>query len=285
MKYIIIFLSLTGLALAQYAAPSDYTDVLGLRLYDQGDNPGADSLNANWTDIDNWAASVAEEDSSNTFTGIQTFNGATFAAGSHGVTTFADSAIFTSRTELSSTYPYNATSFMGSTADPFLRMYAKNFWVVNSAGDDSVAISYNETDDAVNIDNLTIGTQVNMDSAVGFQNINFISHQIDIDDVGDSVISVGQKMTSIWLNLPGDMQESLEELSISGFSVGDFVIIYNGDATDTCTFEDITGGDGDCNMQLAGDFNMNSQYDSIALLCVSVADGVTNWIELWRKDL
>lgn len=50
---IIVATLIIGFTLAPiFDDPSDYTTWYGLRMWDQGDNPSSDSLNANWVDTD-----------------------------------------------------------------------------------------------------------------------------------------------------------------------------------------------------------------------------------------
>jgi hypothetical protein len=50
-KYILLFAIIAGFSYAQ-DAPSGYTEHYGLRKYAENANPSADSLNQNWTDVD-----------------------------------------------------------------------------------------------------------------------------------------------------------------------------------------------------------------------------------------
>jgi len=53
MKYLVVILfMLFSMEILAQAVPSSYTVFLGLRKYNSGDNPGADSLNQNLDDID-----------------------------------------------------------------------------------------------------------------------------------------------------------------------------------------------------------------------------------------
>lgn len=48
----IFFIICTNFVFGQYDKPNAYTNYYGFRLYKQGDKPGADSINANYIDID-----------------------------------------------------------------------------------------------------------------------------------------------------------------------------------------------------------------------------------------
>jgi len=57
-KLILLVLLCSGVVFAQ-DAPSSYTTNFNLRKYDSGDKPGADSLNAQWDEIDSAIAYLA----------------------------------------------------------------------------------------------------------------------------------------------------------------------------------------------------------------------------------
>jgi hypothetical protein len=156
---------MAGVSLAQTTPPSRYTTHYGLRCYSQGANPGSDSLNANWDDID--AAIYTAYDSANTstvkifgnqsiygkktFYGRPTFTGATFNSGSYGQVNFSDSittysiymyylsALYTPRI-----YPEGGPGFIGAADDPFWNVYSHHFTIPNDSEDDSVTIEYSD---------------------------------------------------------------------------------------------------------------------------------------------
>lgn len=286
MKYIIIFLALTGLTFAQYATPSDYTDVLGLRLYDQGDNPGSDSLNQNWTDIDNWAASVAEEDSANTFTQRQTFTGAAFSAASYGTVTFNDSVSVPTAIYSKKYNPYDATSTMGSSTSPMAQIYTRQLFFPNTEGNDSVTISYDDStlsfDKALRFSGLTITENVSIDSGATLKAIIYDNQVHTISDVADSIITLTSYSPSVELSLPGDVTSpGISRIHLNEATKGQVLVFWNPSGSYSITFTQSVADDD--NLLMAGDITL-AYADNITFQYIGLSGGKQLWMEVSRSN-
>lgn len=220
---------------------------------------------------------------SNSWNGINNFDGATFNSGSHGKVTFSDSVIFASRTEIGSLYPYNATSFMGDQTDPFLRIYSKNFVLVNTAGTDSVVINVG-TDGSLSIPNLTISGSMKIDSSATTDVMAFTPHSYTVPNTGDTILTLAtaNRYSLIELDLPGNMSPGISRLYVQGAQKGMIIRFYNGDASYSMEFEDLVGDDD--NLYMAGDFASMAKYDYIEFQCVVESIVGQTWIETGRSN-
>ena len=195
MKTIILILVLliSDLILAQAATPT-YTSYLRLRKYAQGVNPSADSLNANWTGIDNWADGVAEVDSINTFAdSVRFVKGATFSAGANASVTFLDSLVSTWQyTNYIFRSATNATVGWGDA--PFYKMHSRYFLIPNQYSNDSVSITYDDSvltiDKKTSIGDLVVTTSMQIDSSVSNKQFKITPNTYTIAAVDDSVIAI-----------------------------------------------------------------------------------------------
>lgn len=280
---LIILLLISVDVFAQFAAPT-YTDYLRLRKYAQGDNPSADSLNANWTGLDNWADGVAELDSANTFSAIQTFNGANFAAGAHGTVTLSDSVVIPGLLRSKKYDPYDATSTMGSSSNPMNQVWARSFYSPNQYGNDSVGFSYGDSTltftGNISMPSLTITESIMLDSGTVFNSfiLGIDSHSpITVADTIATIDEVSPPLIN--LVLPGSMTTGISRLVIKPGSAGQIIVLRNGTVPYTYKLNDYIGNDD--NLMLSADFTMGYN-DTIVLMCI-VEDPQT-WIEISRSN-
>lgn len=215
----------------------------------------------------------------NTWALRQTFNGGTFGSAPNGQLIAQDSVNFVSA------YPFLvnyidrtvASSRIGTTASPFLAVYAKNFIIPNAGGTDSVVIGLNDNEDAVKI----IGNvQVDIDSAV-VSNIVLTQSTYSVANIGDSIITFADTATSlILLATPGDVTSpGISKIEHAYAPLGQEITIFNTSSTDTVLFKQYSAGDD--NLFLAGNFYMG-QNDVLVIQRVGILPGVA-WIEKSRS--
>ncbi|EFK95510.1 hypothetical protein LDC_2476 [sediment metagenome] len=217
---------------------------------------------------------------SNSWNGINDFDGATFNSGSHGKVTFSDSAIFTSRTEVGTLYPYNATSFIGDAGDPFLRIYSKNFVLINSGGTDSAYINIGSGGE-IEIPRLTVTEQFIMDSSSSLNSIIYTYKKFEVPNTGDTIMTFTTKEPFVELDLPGNVTPGISRFDITGAAKGQVVRIYNGEASYTIILEDYVSGDD--NLYLSANFTMGTN-DVIELMCIDPSVSAQKWIEISRSN-
>ena len=228
-------------------------------------------------------------DSVHTWDLTQTFSsGATFSAGANGAVTFNDSVVCIAGAPLWVHWiqRVSASSTIGSAAAPFFTIYANNFTIPNTEGNDSVSITYDDSlvtfSKDVSIPNLTLTESIDMDSTAGFTNIQITPYDYTPGDVTDSVITMTTLRSNIRLVPPGDMT-NIENLVMPA-PIGQVVILYHTDVGDSVTFE--AGTATGAQVFIMGSNFIMDEYDSIAFMLVSVAAGSAKgaWMELWRKD-
>lgn len=144
MKNLILILILFSVELfAQVTAPSAYTTNYGFRKWVQGANPSSDSINANWDELDasiklayDSAQAKGSKLSANTWTGAQTFNGATGFNATMTVNNIVP------ETDGAYYIGYGAKRFDGIYANYF---NAGNIYIYNSEKNDSALISLDDS--------------------------------------------------------------------------------------------------------------------------------------------
>lgn len=258
MKQLILILTifLIGEVFAQPTSPSGYTTNYRFRLWTQGANPSADSLNANWTLADT-KIKLAYDSASvkmNTYgnqnsRGLKTFTGGGIALGG-GRLFFNNNTVTT-------------PLFIGELCPTTSRYYLT---YTSPTGTDTLATLANIRSGAGGYAMLT-GATFTGDVSVG-QDLRTPYYSVQ---VASTSISADNK-SFLHLYTPAAPQV-LE--TINGGSDGKILYITNTDATYSITVKDNAG-----NINTAGDFVM-SQYDTMTLIYNSVA---SKWLELSRSN-
>ena len=258
MKQLILILTifLIGEVFAQPTSPSGYTTNYRFRLWTQGANPSADSLNANWTLADT-KIKLAYDSASvkmNTYgnqnsRGLKTFTGGGIALGG-GRLFFNNNAVTT-------------PLFIGELCPTTSRYYLT---YTSPTGTDTLATLANIRSGAGGYAMLT-GATFTGDVSVGQD----LRTPYDSVQVASTSISADNK-SFLHLYTPAAPQD-LE--TINGGSDGKILYITNTDATYSITVKDNAG-----NINTAGDFVM-SQYDTMTLIYNSVA---SKWLEISRSN-
>lgn len=266
MKYIfLITIILTVEIFSQVTSPSGYTTNYGYRKWAQGANPSADSLNANWDELDTdiKAAYDSAQAKVNTY-GNQDIGGqknitSILSIGKSGdrnakliIGNFAQTPIY--QGELSSTASGTYLTYLGN-------------------GDlDTVAM----------LQDLRGGLTGYADLASNqtFTGQKTFSEKlIPTDDVQFTRETIGVASTSFTTDgitfgyLIPDANYTVT--TINGGANGKIIYLINSSGSHTVTLDDGSG-----NLQLASDFTMG-QYDAITLLYDSNA---SLWIELSRSN-
>lgn len=213
---------------------------------------------------------------SNSWAGINNFDGATFNADAHGRVTFGDSV--SSATLLNffaGIFPYNSTSFVGSAANPYLRMYSKNFVLVNSGGTDSAYI--NIVGGKISMDSLEVTGEVDLPDSATFSGIALSEDNYQPTLTSDSIIVLTSISSSIVINPPGSMgSPGIEKITMTGAGNGQLLVVTNRQAV-TIVFQD---SNADGNLYLATDFSMG-QWGHLTLKYNS---NILKWIEVARSS-
>lgn len=217
---------------------------------------------------------------SNSWNGINNFDGATFNANAHGTVTFNDSTkmgsaalpFYTQRL-----YPLTTGGYIGTSSNPYTTMYANYFMIVNPTGapGDTVQISY----DGINIKfNAPITGEI--DSLV-VSTITANQSTYTIANITDSIITFDATNTSlVLLSTPGDVTSpGISKIADAYADIGKEVTIFNTSQTDTVLFKQYSAGDD--NLFLAGNFYMG-QNDVLVIQRVGILPGIS-WIEKSRS--
>jgi len=296
---VIAVLMLAGSTYAQYATPTSYTSFLGLRNYAQGANPGADSLNANNNQIDNFAkasddtmaAVKADVYSVISYSGgiidgtVMWADMSTSAKAevvqTTGTQSIAGTKTFTNNIYANGIYTNTDLTYnLGKKEERWKTLYVgrvltDNLYIKNSAGDDSASISYDAGVIDFGSNKITVDT---VEANLGDANVlSLVNYQIGviIPDVSDTVITASRRINRIELTLPGNVS-LIETLTIQDQAEGMQVVLFHSNASYTMTLKDNYSGG---NLQLAGDFTMG-QYDTITLQY----NGSSQWMEICRSN-
>lgn len=217
---------------------------------------------------------------SNSWNGINNFDGATFNAGSHGGVSVLDSLDWvTAYGQFLFPPSLGALSWIGSGAVPYDAIYSQSFVIINSGGSDSMTVVY---EDGVT----TFEGVVEADTIKGLSTITFYGDGIIPSDVNDSTITI-EYTNSLQFLLPGADMDNLEEIIMSDMPTGDVahsLYIWINESQDyNITFQDIDGtNSSDGNLQLNGDFDMDAG-DMLHIQWLGNYDGGL-WIEVSRSD-
>lgn len=263
MKYLFLILIIASVEIfSQATTPSGYTTNYGYRKWAQGANPSADSLNANWDELDAdiKTAYDSAQTKVNTY-GTQTVNGIkTFGSGGVGIG--AGRLFFNNNAQTSPLY-------VGELCPTASRTYLT---YTNLSGTDTLA-----TLDDIRTGSGGYATLAGAQSFTGAK--TFAEKLISTDDIQytEETIAVGDVSFSMDGATYGSLNpdDAWTVVTINGGANGKIVHLINSSATYNITLDDGGG-----NLQLAGDFVM-SQYDAITLIYDS---GISTWIELNRSN-
>lgn len=262
MKYTLLIIAiLTVEIFSQVTSPSGYTTNYGYRKWAQGANPSADSLNANWDELD--ADIKAAYDSAqakvNTY-GNQTVNG--LKTINTGLSIGAGRLFFNTNAQTS-------PLFVGELCPTASRTYLT---YTNGSGTDTLA-----TLDDIRTGSGGYATLAGNQTFTGQK--TFSEKLIPTDDVQFTRETIGVASTSFTTDgitfgyLIPDANYTVT--TINGGANGKIIYLINSSGSHTVTLDDGGG-----NLQLASDFTMG-QYDAITLLYDSNA---SLWIELSRSN-
>lgn len=298
--FILVVLVLGNLAYAQNATPSRYTDFIGLRCYASGANAGADSLNANWDDIDSTAEALNDSiaavkadvysvidyaggviDGTVMWADMSTSAKATIVQVT-GTQSIAGAKTFTDNMNTESILPVeDATYNLGSINKQWYRGYFNSLrthqlYVINLADTsekaeitfDGASVSFNKP---VEIDTLKTSAMTALQLGSNTYTPTLAS---------DSVLTITSTQSVVKLNPVYGNMTNVETIHMTGVTVGTIVYFYSKDATYTVVFKD-NAADG--NLKMAGDFTIG-QYDSITFMYVKVAAEQFEWMEVARSN-
>jgi hypothetical protein len=266
MKYLLLILILSVEIFSQATTPSGYTTNYGYRKWGQLANPSADSLNANWDELDADIKTAYDSASvkmnlygnqdiqaQKNFLGILSIGKTGDRNAKLIIGNFGQSAVYAG--ELSSTAAGVYLTYLGNGVTP-----------------DTVAMLEDLRGGLTGYATLS-GTQ----SFTGQK--TFAEKLIPTDDVQytEETIAVGDVSFSMDGATYGSLNpdDAWTVVTINGGANGKIVHLINSSATYSITLDDGGG-----NLQLAGDFVM-SQYDAITLIYDS---GISTWIELSRSN-
>jgi len=314
---VIAVLMLAGSTYAQYATPTSYTSFLGLRNYAQGANPGADSLNANNNQIDNFAkasndtmaavkadvysvisysggiidgtvmwadmstsakSEIVQTTGTQSIAGTKTLTDYWFAEG------FYPSADNTYRLGLYPSYRWNWVE----------TRYLAAYQIVmrNSAGTDSAIVDYDGTkitfDKPVTVADFRITESISVDSATTFNSLKLYGDTYTPALVGDSILVIDTLQANIRIAPPGNMARVIG-MSMEGASEGTIVILYNTSAIYSITLKDDIAsglyGENDHNLfKMAGDLVLAAMDNITFKYTYNDVELAFQWMEISRSD-
>ena len=263
MKYILLIVAiLTVEIFSQVTSPSGYTTNYGFRKWAQGANPSADSLNANWDELDTYIKTAYDSAQAkvNTY-GNQTINGLK-QINSGGLSIGTGRLFFNNNAQTSPVY-------VGELCPTTSRTYLT---YTNGAGTDTLA-----TLDDIRTGSGGYATLAGTQTFTGQK--TFSEKLIPTDDVQFTRETIDVTSTAFTTDgitfgyLNPDANDTVT--TINGGANGKIVYLINSSGSNTVTLDDGGG-----NLQLASDFTMG-QYDAITLLYDSNA---SIWIELSRSN-
>lgn len=223
---------------------------------------------------------------SNSWNGINNFDGATFNSGSHGKVLFnGDSVVVTTSIWALWLQRYSASAIIGNYNAPFFNIYARTFTIVNAYGNDSASITYDDStltfSKNVEIPNLTITDEFIMDSSSNFNSIIYKYKLFSIPNTGDTIMTFTTREPFVELDLPGNVTPGISRFDMSKATLGQIVRIFNGEVSYTVILKDYVGNDD--NLYLSANFTMGKN-DIIELMCISPTKGSQIWVEVSRSN-
>ena len=220
---------------------------------------------------------------SNSWNGINNFDGAIFNSGSHGTVLFnGDSVVCTTQMWTHGIQRYSASSIIGRNTAPFFNVYAKTFTVINTAETDSATISI-DASGKISIPSLVITQTMSIDSSASFNVIAYTPHEYTVPNIGDTILTLtsANRYSMIELDLPGNMNPGISRIYVQGAQKGMVLRLYNMDASYAAKFNDYVGNDD--NLYLSAGFDFG-QYDYLELMCVVESIIGQTWIETGRSN-
>jgi len=220
---------------------------------------------------------------SNTFTGIQTFNGAVFDAGSHGLVLFdGDSVVCTTQMFTHGIQRYSVSSIIGRNTAPFFNVYTKTLTIINSAETDSSVITLDDNGD-VSIPNLTVTETINIDSTASLRLIRYAHHDYTIPNSTDTILTIlaADRYSLIELDLPGNITNGISRLYVEGATIGTVICFYTEETSFEMLFKNYSGSDD--NIYMGSNFTMG-KYDMIEFICVVESIIGQTWAQRYRSD-
>jgi len=222
---------------------------------------------------------------SNSWNGINNFDGATFNAGAHGTVTFGDSVVSLATTRLHQMRRYNAVSNIAAATEPMNNVYAKAFVVINDTENDSCVIFYDDStltfSKDISMPNLTITETVSMDSGTVFNTFVLGIDAYSPITVADTIITfpVGQVPIAAFI-LPGNLTDGISRITGTAFTNGQIIVLRNATVPYTILLKDYVSGDD--NLYLAGNFTMGYN-DILTLMCIAEEPALA-WVEVSRSN-
>jgi hypothetical protein len=223
---------------------------------------------------------------SNSWNGINNFDGATFNSGSHGKVLFnGDSVVCTTQMFTHGIQRTQASSMIGRFDVPFFNIYSKTFTIVNPGGNDSAQVSYDDStitfSKNISMPNLTITGTVNMDSGTVFNTFVLGIDAYSPITVADTIITfpVGQVPIAAFI-LPGNLTDGISRITGTAFTNGQIIVLRNATVPYTILLKDRVGGDD--NLYLEGNFTMGYN-DIITLMCIAEEPALA-WVEVSRSN-
>lgn len=297
---ILVVLLLGNLAYAQNATPSRYTTFIGLRCYASGANAGADSLNANWDDIDSTVEALNDSiaaikadvysvidyaggviDGTVMWADMSTSAKATIVQVT-GTQSIAGAKTFTDNMNTESILPVeDATYNLGSISKQWYRGYFKSLrthqlYVINPV-DTSEKAEITFDGGTVTFDKpLELNKDVVIKDSTKFSAIALSGNYWTPVLTTDSVIVLDSTMSSLYIDNKSFALPNIERITMTGAGHEQILVItgYTGNAT---TFED-TAPDG--NLHLSSNFALSA--DDVLTLKYNVNAGY--WVEVSRSN-
>jgi len=219
-----------------------------------------------WWNANYDTSETALLNASNSWNGINNFDGATFNVGAHGGVNFLDSINLQGTAYFSVLMRRTSSSYIGTVALPIYSLSTRFLNIVGETGADSVTISI-DADGALSIPNLTITETITIDSSATFDVIAFTPHSDTVPNVTDTILTLvaTNRYSLIMLDLPGDITPGISRIYVQGAQKGMILRIYNDDNIGYITFKDLVSGDD--NLYMSGNFSL-SKYDFIEFQCV-----------------
>jgi len=225
----------------------------------------------------------------NTWALKQTFSsGATFSAGANGAVTFNDSVVCIAGAPLWVHWiqRVSPSSTIGSAAAPFFTIYANNFTVPNTEGNDSVSITYDDStltiDKAISFSGLTITESVGMDSGATFTGMILGNVEYTVSTAADSIITLTTYAPSVELILPADVTSpGISRLHVNEATKGQVIRLWNPGGAYVIAFTQSVADDD--NLTMAGDDTL-AYADNLTFQYIGLSGGKQIWMEVSRTD-
>lgn len=249
MKKLLLFLLITGSVIAQTTAPSGYTSNYRFRLWNQGANPSADSLNANWT--------LADTKIKLAYDSAQT-----------KVNLYSNQSIYGNKSFYGNTF-FNNDSYVATgygiffnDEDGYLSAAGSGVYLTytNTGGTDTLATLADIRGGAITGATFTDDVSLGADVRYPANSVSLLSTSIDATN-------------KTFIQIYSDADRNLQ--TINGGSDGKIIHIESIDISWTITVKDAVG-----NIFSNGDFAMGL-YDTITLIYDA---SNASWVELSRSN-